>query len=272
MKHILPVLCVCLFASSVSHADEPLPAPVRVTLTDGRVITGRVDTASGESHLRLTLATGRIRLTTPIPWQNIQGVRSGEDVWTRDDFRTHWQNLAIDVPAPQRRPSHSKPSGKPNRVGRAQSITGDAWLGHWNRRPDPDGLVLNLALLNSAGQPVAASGQLEVQLIGLRQGDRGGRATFGKKPDVLILERWGYSIKAADFRDGVALVQLPFRRLKPQEAIDVAADAFLRVRFGVPSQGVFEVSLPDVFIREFSPFRDELYQSTGSRLLPFEKP
>jgi|GEM_PF-2930041 hypothetical protein len=233
-------------------------------------MTGRVDSRTDDTFLRLTLTTGRIRLTTPIRWTLVQSVRSGDTAFGGDKFQTQWARFAVE-PVPLLKGSRAVAAPTAVR-GKVASITGDAWIGHWDSKPDPDGLVLTCVLIDSTGRPVVEPGQLDVQLIGLRQGERGGRATLGRKPDVLMLERWGYTIRADDFRDGALQVRLPFRRLKPQTAIDVAADAFLRVRYGVPSQGVFELSLPDVFIREFSPFRDELYQATGSRLLPSERP
>ena len=67
-------------------------------------------------------------------------------------------------------------------------------------------------------------------------------------------------------------VKLPFRRFDPERSPDIALVGLLRVRFGVPTVGVFEASVSDVIIREPSLFRDELFLSTGNRLLPSERP
>jgi len=270
MRQILLTVCLCLLSVSPCRSDDSARQPVRVELTNGRLIFGRVDSRTDDTHLRLTLATGSIRLTTPVRWSAVQTVRTEDKTFGREEFQTQWVAFAV-APVPLMVEIREAVPRIPLR-GKVASIGGDAWLGHWDARPDPDGLVLTLILTNATGQPVNEPGQLDVQLIGLRQGERGGRATLGRKPDVLMLERWGFPIRAGDFRDGAVQVRLPFRRFRPQTSINVAADAFLRVRYGVPSQGVFELSLPEVFIREFSPFRDELYQATGSRLLPYEQP
>jgi hypothetical protein len=270
MRQTLLTVCLCLLSVSACRSDDAIRKPVRVELTNGRLMFGRVDTRTDDTHLRLTLATGRIRLTTPVRWSQVQTVRSGDTTFSRVEFQTQWAAFAVK-PAPLLPVIREAVPRIPFRR-KVASIAGDAWLGHWDSRPDPDGLLLTLFVVDSTGQPVVEPGQLDVQLIGLRQGKRGGRATFGRKPDVLMLERWGFPIRAGDFRDGAVQVRLPFRRFRPQTSINVAADAFLRARYGVPSQGVFELALPEVFIREFSPFRDELYQATGSRLLPYEQP
>lgn len=272
MRQILLSVSVCLSVANACSGDEPIPKSiVRVERTDGRVLVGRVDARTDATSLQLTLGTPRIRLTTPVPWDVVRAVWVDDTSFTAAEFQTQWEALAVEpgpvlsapaIDGPIPVVAHNRPA----------AINGDARLGHWDRKPDSDGLLLELVLIDSNGQPMTQAGQLDVQLIGLRQGARGGRATLGRKPSVLMLERWGYTIRADAFRDGVLQVRLPFRRLNPQTDIDVAADAFLKVRYGVPSQGVFELSIPDVFIREFSPFRDELYQTTGSRLLPGEQP
>lgn len=275
IRQSILAIVVCLVAATSCSADNRLPGPVAVELTDGRVVKGRVDQRSDDSTLRLTLVTPRIRVTTPIDWQYVKTVSANDRSFSREEFSATWKRFAVETSVPARSAElRSKVSPKPSPAGRSQvkAIAADARLGHWNSRPDADGLLLNFAVLDSEGGSVVAAGQLDVQLVGLRQGVRGGRATLGKKPDLLMLERWGQSIRTTDFQDGTVQVRLPFRRLRPQQAIDVADGAFLRVRFGVPSQGVLEVSLPDVLIREFSPFRDELYHAAGSRLLPFERP
>ena len=273
MQRLLLIPAVCFALSVPGAAAEP--ATVHVQLKGGRSVSGHVDSRTDESHLRLSLAATRIRLTTVIPWQEIESVRSADEEWTLKEFQSQWPKLAVDVhPAePHLKESVSSiPRVAREARGRIAAIAGDAWLGRWNRRPGADGLMLNLVVLDAAGQQIVSGGQLDVQLYGLRQGERGGWATFDRKPDVLQLERWGYPVEAGDFKNGTLQVRLPFRRLRPEQAIDVADNAFLRVRFGVPKQGIFEVSLTDVFIRDFSLFRDDLHHATGSRLLPFEKP
>lgn len=269
MQRLLLIPVICLALNRVAAAE---PTRVRVQMNDSRTVSGFVDTRTNDTHLRLSRAASRIRLTTRIAWHNIETVYSENEEWTGAEFRGLWPKFAAELP-PAKKANREAVSKTVSTVdGRVSSIAGTAGLGRWNRRADADGLILNLFVLDMNGRQITTGGQLDVQLYGLRQNDRGGSATFGEKPKVLHLERWGFSVGADDFHDGALQVRLPFRRLRPEQAIDVADSAFLRVRFGVPSQGTFQVSLPDVFIRDYSLFRDELYQATGSRLLPFEKP
>ena len=222
-------LTVCLLSVSACRSDDSTRPPVRVELTNGRLMFGPVDERTDDTHLRLTLATGRIRLTTPVRWSAVQTVRAGDTTFSRDEFQTQWAAFAVK-PAPLLPgPVIREPAPPTPFRGKVASIAGDAWLGHWDSRPDADGLILTLILTNAKGQPVNESGQLDVQLLGLRQGNRGGRLTQGRKPDELMLERWGFPIRAGDFRDGAVQVRLPFRQFRPQTSINVAADAFLRV-------------------------------------------
>jgi hypothetical protein len=146
----------------------------------------------------------------------------------------------------------------------------DARLANSNSDPAADGLLLELYVLDANGHSLHVPGQFTAKLVGLRQQITGGQTTLGRQPPVADLERWSQPLRVTDFADGVAIVKLPFRRLVPERDLTIAAGALLQVSYGVSSVGVFKASQPDVLIRRPSIFRDDLFLSTGDRVLPTE--
>jgi hypothetical protein len=66
-------------------------------------------------------------------------------------------------------------------------------------------------------------------------------------------------------------VRLPFQAIDPQFTADVDSVGLVTMRLAVPGQGVFASSVEDVRIRPLSNMRTRIWNSTGSRFLPFEQ-
>jgi hypothetical protein len=66
------------------------------------------------------------------------------------------------------------------------------------------------------------------------------------------------------------MYQLPFRQFHPDFYFDVARQALLHARLGVPGQGLFMASDANVQMRGFSRIRDELQMKTPQRFFPQE--
>ena len=116
------------------------------------------------------------------------------------------------------------------------------------------------------------TGQLTATLTGLRQQVTGGQSTLNRQAPVTQLQQWNIPVRVSDFSDGRAVVKLPFRNLAPDRDLTIATETLLEISYGVPSVGVLKASQPDVLIRQPSFFRDELFLTTGDRLLPSEAP
>ena len=160
----------------------------------------------------------------------------------------------------------------PSSPSMPQSVQINARLATWDQDAKPDGLLLELFVLGGTGHPTVAPGQLTAKLTGIRQAITGGEGVRSRKPPVAPLEQWSLSVKHSDFEEGRAVVQLPFRKLRPDRDLNIAAETLLEISYSVSSVGVFKASQPDVLIRHPSFFRDELFLSTGNRLLPSEAP
>lgn len=287
-------------AADQQDAQSAVKSPAEVTaiLIDGRQITGRVAATTDDVRLDLHVASQRVSVTSHLSWQQVDSFRVDEQQVSVAQFRQTLDRFILSEPPTRIRPTkplsvvpltklqnhanrHSERSGGQNthradsKMGRSSlkettSIQIDARIANWDRDPAADGLLLELYVLNDGGHPLRVPGRLTAKLVGLRQQITVGQLTLDREPPVADLESWSQPLRAADFADGVAIVKLPFRRLVPERDLDISAFTLLQVSYGVSSVGVFKASQSDVLIRHPSVFRDDLFLSTGHRVLPIE--
>ena len=130
-------------------------------------------------------------------------------------------------------------------------------------------------LLRADGELVPVNGQIDLFLLGEIERATGvvGNPTL---PQFRELERGSQLVKTGDFARGAAMYQLPFRQFHPDFYFDVARQALVNARLGVPGQGLFMASDANVQLRGFSRIRDELQMKTPQRFFPtenaFERP
>ena len=283
---LLSVLCRTGIAEEEVGAQqsENVPAKIRVLLNDGRWLTGRVAPDTNRQQLRLVLGTPNIVVTTVVATSDIAAIETPTGELTANEFLNQLGNYRVADEWSVAVPGRSQPveqnfrrtGVRPQRTIAAISAT--TRLVNWDRDAALDGLILELTAIDQSGRPVAASGQLDVELIGLHRPVSGGRSSADdqRRANAPSLESWHIPIhaagEAARARDdnGTTVLKLPFRKFKPEREPDIAFVGLLKVRFGVSGVGVFETSISDVIIREPSLFRDELFLSTGRRLLPGE--
>lgn len=264
------------------EASARPPRPVTAILNDGRQIFGRVAATTDDSRLDLVVASERVHLTAHLKWEQVAlfNVRDRQVPVAR--FRKQVSKYTLPEPASKNavsRPLRITPllnedTGEPivSNQSTPRSVQMEARLASWDQDAEPDGLLLELFVLDGTGHPTVAPGQLTAKLTGIRQQVTGGRGTLDRKPPVRPLEQWSFTVRNSDFTDGRAVVKLPFRMLHPDRDLNIAAETLLEISYGVSSVGVFKASQPDVLIRRPSRFRDELFLSTGNRLLPSEAP
>jgi hypothetical protein len=164
------------------------------------------------------------------------------------------------VPVPMR----AAPLVAPIRAPRVRSLTIiDACLVNLDRDAEPDGFAITIAALDEHGQPTAVRGSLGLRLFGQRQPQRTSRLDFA------TLDQWTVPVREADFIEGVATYELPFRHTAPEFEFPLYPDAILEARLGAFGHGNYAAST-QVLLREYSTFRDRLQLFTGKRFIPRE--
>ena len=151
---------------------------------------------------------------------------------------------------------------------RVTSLQIEACLAQWDADPQPDGLRVWVFPLDAGGKIVPVHGQLDLTLVGTTQPIAG--AAWQKTPRFPELERKSQLVRHSDFLAGPAVYQVPFSRAQPDYDLQLAWPGLLHARLRVPSVGAFDASAAGLELREFSPFRDTLWQHTGRRYLPLE--
>jgi hypothetical protein len=291
MRFVLAIaaLLSCLRCSTAlaeeKHSQDTVgrpPKPVTAILNDGRQISGRVASTTDDSRLDLIVGSERVHLTAHLRWEQVVSFEVRDRQISVARLRKQLSKFML--PESHSENGVSKPSrithlvheqtGEPaaSKQSRPRSVQMEARLASWDKDAKPDGLLLELFVLGGTGHPTVAPGQLTAKLTGIRQEVSGGRGTLDRKRPVTQLEQWSLFVRNSDFADGRAVVKLPFRKLQPDRDLNIAAETLLEISYGVSSVGVFRASQPDVLIRQPSRFRDELFLSTGNRLLPSEAP
>ncbi len=263
-------------------ASARRPRPVTAMLNDGRKISGRIASTTDDSRLDLVVASERVHLTAHLRWEQVASFKVRDRQISVPRLRKQLSKYMLPespskngVSKPLRiAPLLNEETGEPivSHQMTPRSVQMGARLASWDQDAEPDGLLLELFVLDGSGHPTVIPGELTARLTGIRQAVTGGRSTLDRKSPVTPLEQWSLTVRNSDFADGRAVVKLPFRSLQPDRDLNIAAETLLEISYGVSSVGVFKASQPDVLIRQPSFFRDELFQSTGDRLLPSESP
>jgi hypothetical protein len=274
----------CLSVRAEEFANRRLsnrrPRSVTAILNDGRQISGRVAATTNDDRLDLVAGSERVQLTAHLNWDQVVAIETGRRQVSVERFRRQLAEFTLPaetstlVARPPRtilpllHDDSDEPPSPARQIPRSLQI--DARLASWDKDAQPDGLLLELFVLDETGHPTVVPGQLTATLTGLRQQITGGQETLNRKPPTAQLERWVIPICVSDFGDGRATVKLPFRNLQPDRELSIASETLLEISYGVSSVGVLKASQPDVQIRQPSYFRDELFLSTGNRQLPSE--
>ena len=150
------------------------------------------------------------------------------------------------------------------------SIVVDASVANWDRDVENDGLLVSVVPLDAYGRAVAASGTLQVYLIGprVRKFSEAPRSR-GSKLDRL--GRWVKAVRETDFYEGGSTYRLPFQATHPEFDRRLGSHAMVNVKFTVPGSGTFERTIDYVRIQPFSPIRDYHQLNTGRRWLEIEQ-
>ncbi|MDA0807691.1 MAG: hypothetical protein O2945_17370 [Planctomycetota bacterium] len=281
---IFSLNCLTVRAEEIANRrpSNRRPRSVTAILNDGRQIFGRVAATTNDERLDLVAGSERVQLTAHLNWDQVVAIETGRRQVSVERFRRQLAEFTLPAETSTlvaRQPRKILPllhddsddSQSPSRkIPRSLQI--DARLTSWDKDAQPDGLLLELFVLDETGHPTVVPGQLTATLTGLRQQITGGQETLNRKPPTAQLERWSMPIRVSDFADGRASVKLPFRNLQPDRDLSIASETLLEISYGVSSVGVLKVSQPDVQIRRSSLFRDELFLSTGNRQLPSEGP
>lgn len=147
---------------------------------------------------------------------------------------------------------------------RVKALRVEAQLANWDADVAPDGLQVTIYPLDAHGQLVPVHGRVALTLIGeLEPSERNHR--MRRPPEFIELERKSFQVRPADFANGPAVYLLPFRGLQPDATPDLAAQALIKARLLVPGQGAFDASYAQVWLRDFSRFRDQLELYRGRR-------
>lgn len=254
---------VCLAASY----ETP---QVKLELSDGRVIEGKLDEATDDALVWVQRGEERIVFASSYRWDEVTRVMVDGQAVEREEilaepafYMQTWPESFLFA-AYEAAPAGSiNPRQLPAaRTPRATASSFVATLANWDGDVEPDGYEIQVTVTDQFGYPMAVQGTLSAKLMGHRAPRHGLRT--GNQPPVDELERWSERISPGQFATGPAVFRLPFRQLRPERDLNVAPEGFLQVEVGVFGDGRFASSAA-VPLRAFNPLRDRLQQQTGSR-------
>lgn len=258
-------ICALIIFSPVLASSYSLAADeVIVHTTDGRALTGEIDVRSDEENLWIRRSEGNIILTTAVAWSDVDAAEVDGQVVQASWLMPRIKEYASAAPKAfltEYEPSSVTPATTSLSIHRQPEIASidiEAGLINLDRTVELDGLLVELAVLDSHGHAAAVQGDLTARLIVQRLDAHTGRETFEE------FQRWTHRVEPVDFADSIAEIPLRFRRASPDFDWELCSSAILHVRVGVDGQGNFEASIP-INIREVNPMRDEMQNRFGGR-------
>ena len=268
-----------------SAGDQSQDAPL-ASLGIG-VFTAAIDAKTNDHRLWLRFGDSSVLLLRPIQWERIVAARHQGKILTVDQLRELAETLkklpvqqaASSQPPQPTEPQQSSPT-YPTFAQRAQaaldaeiplaSIALDAYIANWDGDVEADGLIIQLYPLGADGRVKRVGGTVEVELTALR-GVHFAGASHSRGIRATRMARWTREINPDQVGPWGVMIKLPFQALHPEFDTDLSTHGLVHLRFAVPGHGVFEQSQDGVRIRPFSPLRDQLQRSQGSRFLPHER-
>lgn len=245
-------------------------AVVEVTKANGAILTGQVDSRSDHRQLWLRNDEERVSLAVSISWDEISRAQVDGNEISRQGLAEQLLPLATTRPVSdvlldsiELQPARHTDSIRRGVGERVSSLQIAACLANWDADAQPDGVELYVVATNRRGFSVPVRGNLQVQLLGLKQTSR-----HRHRPGEL--RRWSESVQPSHFGPSVsdgslgARYRLPFRSLEPTSDWRLGPEAVVHARLGVYGAGSFEATTP-IVLRQFSPLRDELQLTTGRR-------
>jgi hypothetical protein len=279
-----------LFALQYRQPQLLAGEPISVELQNGHVVQGEADEQTDDLRLWLRRETEGIQLTSGFAWNQVRQVNSGGKAFLGRDFLAaadaiksagksyqqlpyatrgdqSIQQASVEseiLPKPVSERFHRKAVER-----RVKTLYIEAYLAQWDGDPQADGLRVFVYPLAADGELVPVNGQIDLFLLGEIERATGvvGNPTL---PQFRELERNSQLVAAGDFIRGAAMYELPFRQFHPDFYFDVARQALVHARLGVPGQGLFLASDANVQLRGFSRIRDELQMKTPQRFFPQE--
>jgi len=251
--------------------------PVEVRAASGRTFSGEVDPRSNNERLWLRSERGDSAVYRPIDWSCIESVTHGDKKLSATEAQAQLAKLQSARKVVEAKPAESLPAPRGNaeiiptaavqKVAAphlVRSLQVDAQLGHWGQYANSDGVMLVIAPTDERGFLVAATGTLEVELLG-EMPDR-----FPNGREFLRLGRWVEAVSVLDYGPTGAVIRLPFQAVHPEFNQAIGPKAIVHARFSVAGSGTFDASTPAVRVRAYNPIRDRLEQREGNRFFAEE--
>jgi hypothetical protein len=212
------LLLVAAGSQSLAVEDEADPTPVTITLTNGRSVSGFVDSRTSEQELWVRRIEPSIVLRNGYDWGRIAGVEYQDKKLSSEEFRQlapglatkltkkfwakFWTMTVASIPDGEfETPGSPQPAWISTPISDSSDPTSplspvplhpvppapvvslriDARLANWDNDPEPDGLLVAVTPFDPAGLPVATSGQIQFTLIGqnVSYGSYFGDRTYG---------------------------------------------------------------------------------------------
>jgi hypothetical protein len=265
---------------SVAREGFDIAQPLRIELSDGRTVSGTLDSQTTADRLWLHSEADGAQLTSSFDWGSITAAFHGERPISARILRstaaalesrpTPLDSESNAFPRPAFVQVRAVPEPLPSPAPRILSLRIESTLANWDSDVAPDGLQITIYPLTATGIWIPVRGNLNLTLM----------AEVGPRPESQQrylqagfheLARASYLVREVDFALGPATFALPFARVQPDLATQIATYGVVHARLGVPGQGTFEASDAFSRLREASPTRDRLELFRGQRYFPVER-
>ena len=288
LSRLIWIACATFVATSAVSCAYG--ATYAVGTTSGRIFVGEV-VRIDDSQLWLRTERDGVKIDRPIQWDKLVLARDHDREFTPQEFRERLdhglQQVSLQIENPfQDSPSETRAANAtvvsadlPSvqtalrefvdsaraRNTQVCALSIDAYIGHFYRTVEANGIILHVFPLDGAGAMVPVDGTLDVELVSeIPIGSRSG-------VQLPVIGRWTVRITPDLFGPAGAVFKLPFQAIHPEFDLSYGPRGVVHAKLNIPGNGSFEASDAMVRIRPYSEVRDQSQQLNGTRFFNVER-
>lgn len=224
---------------STPWASLPRESWVAASTVEGRIVRGQIDARTDATNLWLTVDAAGIHISSRIGLADVVKVEPASPINTI--CRTN-ETSPLDNPSAglwsNRYPITQSPT--------ASSLAIYAYLENWDHDSAPDGLRLVITPRSPRGELVITSGTVSSHLTVYR--NRGSHLSNTGRQE----EQWSHPLARTDFGPRGAVLDLPFRSIRPADDTSIHQFGTLTVRLTIAGVGALDATLEDVELHPWS--------------------
>ena len=229
------------FAQSAPWSSFDSGSNLKVTLTNGRIVHGQLDSRTSPEVLWLTAQSEGITIGNQLTRADVLRIEPGLLLAVPGIAAGSGAASTLALPT-----GIALPTGNRARFIPIRTLDAVARLANLDDDAQPDGLQVILVPRGASGEALRKAGSLSIKLLVYRGDWRNRTQRFYEE------ESWSKEVSLEDYTQQGLVIDLPFRRIVPETDAELLDVGVLRIRFNVASERSVDAQVEDVPLRSRS--------------------